>query len=390
LPLPLPLPLPLLLFLLFFPSIPSAARNLLLAREARFTTALSKCFIAYLLPGSPLYSCAERVAMIYRIAAVSAVLLSALVPARSALIGANDTSIVKGGCESSSFTAEGPIGTDLTKRQAQFYCDSAIITILDDYKGHMMIQFAQGAAHHSPILGFAGHVDGRTPGEDDRTMMRVDHVYFEAGQATAVNHDGWCTFFIKDKEISQIFCNAIVDETGRRSAGVVTFTPTPDHTSKSKLNPDSPITKPSPSNPLSSKHEMGVDDLAGGSPNDTWERVQSGGKEIFVMTNGRYFNTNPPLSTAEHHSGYGFATYIVANLPESDIVGAPQSIMYQVDGNCETRHYSVLGSLSFSGKNRSGTPSESTPPENVERKLVPSSPFEKAFDMLCKIAAEQK
>jgi hypothetical protein len=59
LPLPLPLPLPLLLLLLFFLSIPSAARNLLLAREARFTTALSKCFIAFLLPGSPLYSCAE-------------------------------------------------------------------------------------------------------------------------------------------------------------------------------------------------------------------------------------------------------------------------------------------------------------------------------------------
>jgi len=33
---------------------------------------------------------------------------------------------------------------------------------------------------------------------------------------------------------------------------------------------------------------------------------------------------------------------------------------------------------------------ESTPSENVERKLVPNSPFEKAFDMLCKIASEQK
>jgi hypothetical protein len=135
-----------------------------------------------------------------------------------------------------------------------------------------------------------------------------------------------------------------------------------------------------PSNPLPPSHDppkMGRDDLAGGSADDIWQKVQSGGREIYVKTNGYY-------------SGGVLHTYIVANLPESDIVGAPQSVMNDVEGNCTTRHYHVLGSLFFAGKNRSGMAMESTPPEDVERKLVPNSPFEKAFDMLCNIARGQK
>jgi hypothetical protein len=95
------------------------------------------------------------------------------------------------------------------------------------------------------------------------------------------------------------------------------------------------------------------------------------------MTNGGFYPT-------------GFHTYIVANLPESDIVGAPQSIMHEVEGNCETRTYHKLGSLFFAGKNRSGTAMKEMPPEDLERKSVPGSSFEKAFDMLCQIAKEQK
>ena len=101
-----------------------------------------------------------------------------------------------------------------------------------------------------------------------------------------------------------------------------------------------------------------------------WQRVQAGGREIYVVTNGG-------------HSGYVFNTFVVANLPESTIVGAPQSVMHRIEGNCETRHYHVLGTLFYAGKNRGGMPMESLPPENVERKLVPNSPLEKAFDMLC-------
>ena len=41
---------------------------------------------------------------------------------------------VNGTCDSTSHTAEGPIDSDLTKRQSRFYCDSAVITFLDDYR----------------------------------------------------------------------------------------------------------------------------------------------------------------------------------------------------------------------------------------------------------------
>ena len=68
----------------------------------------------------------------------------------------------------------------------------------------------------------------------------------------------------------------------------------------------------------------------------------------------------------------------------------PLSIMHDVEGNCETRTYHKLGTLFFAGKNRSGVAMKQLPPENVERTLVPNSAFEKAFDMLCKIAREQK
>ena len=216
-----------------------------------------------------------------------------------------------------------------------------------------MVQFAQKESHHSPILGFAGRV------EDDGIMMSVDHVYLVQGQATTVS-DGSCKFFFKNRQMSGIFCGMKVDKTGRRTTAVVVFNAAPGQIS----------------NPPPSKHQAG-DGLAGGSADDIWQKVQSNGREIYVKTNGYY-------------SGGVFHTYIIANLPESDIVGAPQSVMNDVEGNCETRHYHVLGSLFFAGKNRSGMAMESTPPENVERKLVPNSPFEKAFDMLCKIAREQK
>lgn len=47
--------------------------------------------------------------------------------------------VLSGTCDPASHTAEGPLGTDLTKRQSRFYCDSAVITFWDDYKGHVMV-----------------------------------------------------------------------------------------------------------------------------------------------------------------------------------------------------------------------------------------------------------
>lgn len=73
----------------------------------------------------------------------------------------SDIQIVNGTCDPSSHIAEGPLGADLTKRQSRFYCNSAVITFFDDYKGHVMIQFAQKESHHGPILSFSGKVGGR-------------------------------------------------------------------------------------------------------------------------------------------------------------------------------------------------------------------------------------
>jgi hypothetical protein len=132
----------------------------------------------------------------------------------------HDVQIVTGTCDASSHTAEGPLGSDLTKRQSRFFCDSAVIAFFDDYKGHVMVQFAQKDAHHTPILGFAGRV------EDDGIVMALDHVYLTEGQATTVS-DGQCKFFFKNRHMSGIFCGMLVDETGRRTTAVVVFNPAP-------------------------------------------------------------------------------------------------------------------------------------------------------------------
>jgi hypothetical protein len=133
---------------------------------------------------------------------------------------ADHIQVVHGTCNSSSHTAEGPLGADLTSRRSTFYCDSAVITFFDDYKGHMMVRFAQKESHHSPILGFAGKV------EDDGIMMPLTTVYLAPGQATTVS-DGWCKFFFKGRQMSGIFCGMKVDETGRRTTAVVAFDAAP-------------------------------------------------------------------------------------------------------------------------------------------------------------------
>ena len=125
--------------------------------------------------------------------------------------GISNLQIVKGTCDSSSHTAEGPLGIDLTKRQSRFFCDSAVITFFDDYKGHEMVGFFAPRSHHSPILGFAGRV------EDDGIMMQVDTVYLVPGQAMKVS-DGWCKFFSKNRQMSDIVCGMKVEVDEDRAA----------------------------------------------------------------------------------------------------------------------------------------------------------------------------
>ena len=154
--------------------------------------------------------------MMIKIATIALALL-VVVPARAR---ASDIQVLQGKCDKSSHTAEGPIGADLTKRQSGFYCDSAVITFFADYKGHVMVQFAQKEAHHTPILAFSGRI------EDDGIMMPLEKVYLTPGEPTTVS-EGWCKFFFKGRNMSEIFCGMKVDETGRRTTAVVVFEAAP-------------------------------------------------------------------------------------------------------------------------------------------------------------------
>jgi hypothetical protein len=82
-----------------------------------------------------------------------------------------------------------------------------------------------------------------------------------------------------------------------------------------------------------------------------------------------------------------FQTHIVMNLPESDIVNAPQSEDIAIWGNCQSKTYTVIGVMPYSGKMRSGIPAYpelERGPEGVTRRIQPNSPMEQVFKVVCK------
>lgn len=127
-----------------------------------------------------------------------------------------DTDFFVGACGPTSHTAEGPIGSDLTKRQSRFYCNSLVETGYANANHHMMFQFTEKEAHHAQILGFAGVMD------KDGILMRVDRIYLEPGHPTPVD-EGYCRFFFKGHTFTAVVCGAKVDEDGRRTTAVVAF-----------------------------------------------------------------------------------------------------------------------------------------------------------------------
>ena len=129
---------------------------------------------------------------------------------------------VKGTCNASSHTSEGPLGADLTKQQSQFFCDTAGIIFFDNHHSHIMINFLEKQANHAPTLGFAGYM------KDDGVTMPVDHVYLEPGKATPVS-EGVCKFFLEDQDrhMKGIVCVIKADEGGRRTVAAVEFNAAP-------------------------------------------------------------------------------------------------------------------------------------------------------------------
>ena len=125
---------------------------------------------------------------------------------------------VDGVCIAASHTAEGPINSDLTKRQSRFFCDAAAITFYDDYEGHTMIQFVEKESRHPPIIGFSGKLDS------NGVLMEVENVYFSPNQSFIVS-EGACKFFYRSpsKSLSGVTCGIKIDEAGRRTTALIGF-----------------------------------------------------------------------------------------------------------------------------------------------------------------------
>ena len=124
--------------------------------------------------------------------------------------------VLSGECRDTSHIAEGEIGTDLTKRESRFFCDSLIINNISGDKNHFMLQFSEKESHHLPILAFSGYTT------DDKSIIKLEHIYFQPGIPTIVS-DGWCRFFFDGAALKDLMCGAKVDETGRRTVAIVEF-----------------------------------------------------------------------------------------------------------------------------------------------------------------------
>jgi hypothetical protein len=82
-----------------------------------------------------------------------------------------------------------------------------------------------------------------------------------------------------------------------------------------------------------------------------------------------------------------FRTNIIMNLPESDVVGAPQSAKMMVEGECQSKTYVIDTITDFAGKMGSGLITTGFVGgddfERVARRVPPNSPMERVFATLC-------
>jgi hypothetical protein len=150
--------------------------------------------------------------------AILFVALPALVAASSSVFAQSvkDIKVLKGSCTSASHTAEGQVGTDLTKRQSRYFCDTVVIGTFNDSKAHLLIQFLQKGSQHGEIRGFGGLL-----GDDN--ILRVKNLYLEKGMPPVSASDGYCKFFERKAELGSMMCAAMVDEQGRRTVAIVAF-----------------------------------------------------------------------------------------------------------------------------------------------------------------------
>jgi hypothetical protein len=81
-----------------------------------------------------------------------------------------------------------------------------------------------------------------------------------------------------------------------------------------------------------------------------------------------------------------FRTYVVENLPESDIVNAPQSLKIDLYGHCQSKTFEIYGTLPYEGKMGGGLPvvELKTEPDSLLRHVTANSPMAAVFQIICK------
>ena len=149
-----------------------------------------------------------------RRASVIALLLASM-PAAAEAQGFRDLTVLDGRCTPKSHVAEGRIGTDLTKAQSRFFCDSVAIIPINGDPRHVLLTFSEKRSHTRPQIGFSGYMP-----EPD--MIQVQRVYLQSGVATLVD-DGACKLFRKQGRIDSLVCGAKIDQGDRRTVPVVAF-----------------------------------------------------------------------------------------------------------------------------------------------------------------------
>ncbi len=128
---------------------------------------------------------------------------------------ADERTFLSGSCKSGSYIAEGPIDSDLGKRRAPYFCNSAVAVTFDS-NGRTLVQFVEGKSSVGLIVGFAGVLDA------SGSRMLVDRVYLKPAEARPAK-DGVCIFIPLPIRGVTIDCVALVDEEERRTVAAVYF-----------------------------------------------------------------------------------------------------------------------------------------------------------------------
>lgn len=302
------------------------------------------------------------------------------------------TQVLAGECTAGSHIAEGPLGSDLANRQSRFYCDSAVITTLNDVPGHTIIDFSQKESRHANPLSFAGRFE--SPDGKAESTMQVNTVYLHPEEATTAT-EGKCKTVFEGQRLTGLICGVKVDEAGRRTLALVGFDAAPNQaihlgerprsrsagqngTSVAETNrdlfPDGSTFKTLPNGTKVATLPNGnkLEELADGT---TWVVLHPDGELLGVRFD---LNSMPTASD--------FRTEVIHNLPPSDIVNAPLSEKIRVEGDCTSKTYSILGVLPYAGKNGGGLPEADlvTGPENVVRRVLPGTLMSQVFGVVCK------